>query len=200
METLSKQTAEQQVATKQTTWQLDPVHTTVKFAVRHMVVAEVSGRFSKFEGTIVRPTEDFSNGVIEVKINAASINTDNEMRDNHLRSADFFDVEKHPELIFKSRAFEKTGNDEYKILGDLTMHGVTKPVELKAEYFGEIKDWEGKRHIGFKAEGALNRADYGLTYNMALEAGGVVVGEKIKLHLDVEAIEAPETANAVSLN
>ncbi|HZV12754.1 MAG TPA: YceI family protein [Candidatus Kapabacteria bacterium] len=200
METSIKQTAEQQVATKQTTWQLDPVHTTVKFSVRHMVVAEVSGRFSKFEGTIVRPTEDFSGGAISVKINAASINTDNEMRDNHLRSADFFDVENHPELIFKSRSFEKTGNDEYKILGDLTMHGVTKPVELKAEYFGEMKDWEGKRHIGFKAEGALNRTDYGLTYNMALEAGGVVVGEKIKLHLDVEAIEAPETANAVSLN
>jgi polyisoprenoid-binding protein YceI len=197
METLTKQTTKQETATKQTTWRLDPAHTTVRFSVRHMVVTEASGRFAQFEGTIFRPGDDFADGAIDVKIKAASITTDNEMRDNHLRSADFFDAEKYPDLIFKSRSFEKTGESEYKILGDLTIRGITKPVELKAEYFGEAKDWEGKRHVGFKAEGALNRSDFDLNWNMALEAGGVLVGEKVKLHFDVEAIEAADT---VSMN
>jgi len=202
METLTNQTSINQPMGKSKLWNLDPTHTSVKFSVRHMVVTEVSGRFNRFEGTIAQTGDDFSRAAIDVTIKAASISTDNEMRDNHLRSADFFDVEQFPTLTFKSRTSEKVGETEYIITGDLTMHGITKPIELKAEYYGEMKDWENKRHIGFTAIGVLNRTDFGLTYNMALEAGGVVVGEKIKILLDVEAVEAlsiPESVDTVKV-
>ncbi len=176
------------------TWQIDNTHSTIGFTVRHMVIAKVHGRFTRFEGSV---TLDEGKAVsAEVQIDAASIDTQVEARDNHLRSADFFDVEKHPQVAFRSTRMEAVGGDRYRVVGDLTMHGVTREVAIDAEYLGRGTDPFGNERIAFSGTTSLDRKDYGLNWNSALEAGGVLVGEKIEIALEVQAVKPAATAAA----
>jgi polyisoprenoid-binding protein YceI len=170
------------------TYTLDKAHTSVGFTVNHLVISHVSGAFRDFDGTISYEPSDVTKSSIDVHIAANSINTGNDRRDNHLRSADFFDVQKFPELTFKSTRIEKKG-DGYIAYGPLTIHGVTKNIELPFTIAGTIKDPMGKNHLVAQASLTINRTDYGLTWNRTLESGGVLVGEEVKIDLNVEAVK-----------
>lgn len=167
-------------------WKIDQAHSKVQFTVSHMVVSEVTGHFKKFDGKITSDGEDFTKGNVEFTINAASIDTDNEKRDEHLRSDDFFNAEKYPEIIFKGKSLKKVGNNKYKLKGDFTMRNVTKPVELDVVYGGIVKDPYGNTHTGFKITGKVNRFDYGLKWNNLMEAGGAVVGKDVDIVVNLE--------------
>jgi polyisoprenoid-binding protein YceI len=173
----------------QTTWKIDPVHSKVLFTVSHMVVSEVTGRFNEFDATLVQTNDDFSESKLSATIKTNSIDTDNEKRDEHLKSADFFDAEKYPEITFESKSFVKTGENKYTITGNLTMHGITKEVVLHTTMNGIVKSPWGNEVAGFKAETTVNRYDFGLKWNKALEAGGVIVGENVKVTLQVELVK-----------
>jgi polyisoprenoid-binding protein YceI len=178
-----------QFATKTTTWQLDPSHTNVEFAVKHMMVSRVKGSFPGVTGTITIDEENFANSSAEVEIDVSTITTRDEKRDEHLRSADFFNVEAHPTMRFVSTGVKSVDGDEFKLAGDLTISGITMPVELKVERTGTgVSPW-GSTVAGFEAETKISRKDFGLTWNVALEAGGFMVGDEIKIHLDIEAIQ-----------
>lgn len=168
-------------------WNIDPNHTGIEFAVRHMGIATVRGRFRKFDGTVALD-EDGRLRQAHVTIDAASIDTGVADRDNHLRSADFFEVGRFPTIVFRSTAIERAGNGTYRVTGDLTMHGQTRPVTFEVEPAQPVKDPWGNRRVAATATGKLNRKDWGLTWNAALETGGVLVSEKIKLEFDVSAI------------
>lgn len=170
-------------------WDIDVTHSAVGFSVRHLVISKVRGTFDKFAGTLEVDPADLSSAKVDVTIEANSINTREAQRDAHLRSPDFFDVEKFPALTFKSKGVKLLSKDELEILGDLTIHGVTKEVTLKTEYLGANKDpWGGDR-IGFSAKTQVLRSEFGLTWNQALETGGVVVSDKIEIELEVEAVQ-----------
>ncbi len=173
-------------ATSQTVWKVDTAHSKVIFSVSHMVISEVTGRFNDFDATIVQTKDDLSDSKLTATIKTKSINTDNEGRDKHLRSADFFDVEKHPEITFTSKSFEKTGKDTYKITGDLTMHGITKSAVLSTKYNGQMSDPWGNTKIGFKAESKVNRKDFNIIWNKTLEAGGLLVGDEVEITINIE--------------
>jgi len=171
-------------------WNIDPSHSGVHFTVRHMVISKVRGSFGRFAGVVDFDAQDPAASKVSVRIEAASIDTQEEKRDGHLRSPDFFDVEQYPELRFDSTRVEKLDGDGYRVTGDLTIHGVTRPVVLDAEYLGRGKDPWGNERLGFQARASINRKDFGLNWNQLLEAGGVLVGEKIDIALDVQAIAA----------
>jgi polyisoprenoid-binding protein YceI len=178
-----------QTATGVTTWKIDPAHTQVEFAVKHMMITTVKGRFSEVTGEIQFDEGNLANSKVNIDINVASIDTREAQRDTHLRSADFFDVEKFPKITFRSTAI-LGAHDEFKLTGDLTIHGVTRRVTLDVTHAGRGKDpWGGER-IGFSATGKIKRGDFGLTWNAALETGGFLVGDEVKLSLDVEAVKA----------
>lgn len=169
-------------------WKIDPSHSLVEFAVRHLMIATVKGRFGKLDGVIEADPDDLSTLKARVEIDAASIDTRDEQRDGHLRSADFFDVENHPTLTFESRSVEPEGDGRFKLIGDLTIRGVTRPVSLDATFNGRGKDpWGGER-IAFEADTTVDRRDFNLTWNTALETGGVLVGDQVKIHIEVEAV------------
>ena len=170
-----------------TTWQIDPAHSAVEFAVKHMMFSTVRGRFSRFSGTIVTNVGDPSHGAVTVEIETASISTGDEKRDEHLRSADFFDADQYPTIRFESTMVETRGDDLFLVVGDLTMHGETNQVELETTFSGSGMSPFGVEVAGYTAETKLNRAEYGLTWNAALESGGVLVSDQIKITLDVEA-------------
>lgn len=170
------------------TWKIDPTHTTVGFSARHAMVAKVRGRFSEFEGTINVDGRSPENSSTEVVIKTASVDTQNADRDAHLRSADFFDVENHPEITFKSTSIKLDGED-FVLGGDLTVNGVTRPVEVDGTYVGVNGDPWGGTRIGFEGSTEISRKDFGLTWNAAIETGGVLVSDKIKIELDVEAVK-----------
>jgi polyisoprenoid-binding protein YceI len=170
-------------------WSFDPTHSNIGFAVRHLMISKVRGSFGKWSGTFAYDEADPTQSRIDVRIDAASIDTKDAQRDAHLRSPDFFDVEKHPELRFVSTLVRRDG-DDYVVAGDLTLHGVTRPVELKVESLGRGKDPWGNERAGFAAKTTINRKDFGLHWNQALETGGVLVGEKVEIVLDVQAIRA----------
>jgi polyisoprenoid-binding protein YceI len=170
----------------QTTWELDKVHTNVMFTVSHMVVAEVTGSFKDFDASISGSKADYSDAQATMNIKVASISTDNEKRDAHLRSDDFFAADKFPEIAFKSKSFKKTGENTYKITGDFTMRGVTKTIELDAKYKGEVSDPWGNIKSGWKVTGSIDRTDYGVNWNKAIEAGGFVVGKTVELTINAE--------------
>lgn len=178
----------------ETTWQLDTAHTDVGFRVRHMMVSDVKGRFNEFSGTVKLDEKDIAKSLdIDVVIQAKSIDTNQQKRDDHLRSADFFEVEKHPTLKFVSKkgATKKVGKGKYKVAGDLTIRGVTKPVTLDVEGFEDsyVDPW-GNAHRGGTATAVIKRKDFGLTWNKALEKGGVLVGEDVKIVLEIELVPA----------
>ncbi|MCY0875007.1 MAG: YceI family protein [Firmicutes bacterium] len=173
-----------------TNWTVDAAHSSVEFSVKHMMIATVKGNFGAFEASISADAHDLTTADIEFTIDVASIDTRNQDRDNHLRSGDFLDVENHPKMVFKSTSITKRADGEYDVTGDLTLRGTTKPVTLVATFEGEGKDPWGNQKVGFSAEGSLNRSDFGLTYNAALETGGVLIGDKIKISVLIEAAHA----------
>ena len=166
-------------------WTIDPAHTGVEFAVRHLMISSVKGRFTSVAGTVTTG-DDLTTAEVDITIDAASIDTREPQRDAHLRSADFLEVEKFPTLTFKSRAVERVGGDEYKLVGDLTIHGVTRQVALDVTSFGTLLDPWGNEKAGFNASTKIKRSDYGLVWNVALEAGGVVVGDEVKISIETE--------------
>jgi len=170
-------------------YNVDPAHTTVEFVVRHLMITKVRGRFTAFDGRVELTPGSELPASIEASINAASIDTREEQRDAHLRSADFFDVETYPELTFESTRIDGTP-DDFTIDGKLTIHGVTRNVTLDGTFEGRITDpWGGVR-VGYTARGKINRKDFGLNWNAALETGGVVVGDEVRIELNVEALQA----------
>src|SRR5262245_20674696 len=171
-----------------TTWAIDPAHTHVAFAVKHLMISTVRGRFGGVSGTVHTDESDWSKSGVEVEIDASTIDTREQQRDGHLKSPDFFDVEKHPKLTFKSTRVTGSG-DQFKVIGDLTIHGVTKAVTLDVTSEGQAKDpWGGER-AGFTATTAIKRSDFGLNWNQVLETGGFLVGDEIKISLDVELVK-----------
>ena len=172
-----------------TIWQIDPAHTLVEFAVKHMMFATVKGRFGGVRGTIVEDAADPSRSSVEVEIEAASIDTRDEKRDAHLRSPDFLDVESYPTITFKSSRVEHAGRDRLRVVGDLTIHGTTREVVLDTTINGRGTTPFGQEVAGFTAETTINRRDFGLNWNVALEAGGVLVGDTVKILLEVEALK-----------
>jgi polyisoprenoid-binding protein YceI len=182
------------VATPQvttTTWNIDPIHSVAEFKVKHMMISNVKGQFSGISGMLSRDEVDVTNSRVEVTIDAASINTRDAQRDGHLKSADFFDVEKFPTLSFKSTRIQNAGEGELKVSGDLTIHGVTRNVVFEVEGpTAPGKDPWGNTRIGVSATTKINRKDFGLTWNAALETGGILVGDDVTLTLDVQFVKA----------
>lgn len=169
-------------------WTIDPSHTAVTFSARHLMVSKVRGRFSAVSGAITID-DDAARSSVEAAIEMASISTDDDQRDGHLRSGEFLDVENHPTMTFRSTEL-RSDDDDYVLVGELTIKGVTRPVELELEFEGVEKDPWGGTRVGFSAEGEINRKDFGMEWNVVLETGGLLVGEKVKITLDVEAIKS----------
>ncbi len=170
------------------TWQVDPTHSEVGFSVRHLMVANVRGRFSEVTADLQLGESDLTLSKVAVDVDVSSINTGTEPRDQHLRSADFFDVENHPKVSFKSSRIERVSDDRYRVIGDLEIRGATREVELDAEVRGPEKDpWGGER-LGVTATTKIDRRDFGLTWNQALEAGGLAVGHDVKINIELELI------------
>jgi polyisoprenoid-binding protein YceI len=173
----------------QTTWNVDKVHSNVKFNVSHMVVSEVEGSFRGFEGSLVASKADLSDASIKFSVDVNSVNTDNERRDGHLKSDDFFNAEKFPKMTFVSKSFKPLGGNKYKLTGDLTIRDVTKTVEFDVTYGGQINTGRGIK-AGFKARVTIDRLQYGLKYAPALEAGGLAVGKDVEIIVNLEMDQA----------
>ncbi len=172
------------------TWKLDPAHSSAEFKVKHMMISHVKGRFNGLNGTLFEDPTDPARSTLEASIDVSSIHTHDEQRDGHLKSVDFFDVEKYPTMTFKSTTVEKKGEEEYAVTGELTLHGVTKPVTFKVEGpSAPAKDPWGNTRIGLSATTKINRKDFGLNWNAALETGGILVGEDVHITLDVQFIK-----------
>ncbi len=171
------------------TWQIDSSHTSVEFTVRHMMISNVKGQFQKTTGTITANGNDAASAKIDVSIDASSVDTRVERRDAHLKSPDFLDVAKYPTITFKSTKVEAEGPNKWKVTGDLTLHGVTKQVVLEVEGSGAPVQVMGNTRVGASATTKIKRGDFGLTWNKALEAGGVLVGEEVAISIDVEAVK-----------
>jgi polyisoprenoid-binding protein YceI len=181
-----------------TTWNIDPAHTQTMFTVRHMVITSVKGQFDKTTGTLTVDDKDVTKASVEATIDAASVNTRVANRDNDLRSPNFFDVAKYPTITFKSTKVEKAGEGKLKVTGDLTMHGVTKPVVLDVEGpTPAIKDMQGKQRRGLNASTTLHRKDFGLTWNKMVEAGPVV-GDEVKIEIEAELVPAGDKQQAAA--
>ena len=170
------------------TWAVDPSHSQVGFQVKHLGIATVRGDFSDFEGTLVIG-DDLASAKASGSVNVASVDTNEEKRDAHLRSPDFFHVDEHPRIEFESKAIEPIDEDRFRITGDITLHGVTREIELTAEITGTEEDPWGNERVGLEITGQLNRADHGMTFNQALGSGNVLVSDKVKLALDISAVK-----------
>lgn len=167
-------------------WQIDKSHSSVHFSVRHMMISNVRGEFEQFSGAINLDENDPTNTTVNVQIETASINTREQRRDEHLRSADFFDAEKYPHMTFVSKHVKQTGENTARLVGDLTIKDITREVSLDVEFVGQGKNPWGVTVAGFNARGKLNRKDFGLTWNVALETGGVLVGDDININIELE--------------
>ena len=170
----------------QTKWTFDKSHSKIGFNVTHLIIAEVDGYFKNFDVTVETSGDDFSNAQIQFSADTKSIFTDNENRDNHLKSDDFFNAEKFPKLTFKSNSFTKVSGNKYKLIGDLTIRDVTKEVTLDVKFNGTVKDPWGNTKAGFKITGEINRFDYNLKWNTLMEAGGAVVSKEVTFDINVE--------------
>jgi polyisoprenoid-binding protein YceI len=169
------------------TWSVDPVHSSVEFRIKHMMISTVRGRFGTFEGTI-EAAPDYHNSSVRGTIDAASIDTNDVRRDDHLRSADFFDIENHPTITFESRTVEHVKKGDYRVTGDLTMHGETHPVDLDVTVHGVTRDPQGKDRVGIEVRGTISRGEFGLRWQQALEAGGVLVADEVRVSADLSAV------------
>ena len=170
------------------TWGFDKTHSQIKFAVTHLVISEVEGEFTSFEGKVVSESEDFSGASVEFSAQVSSIDTENEQRDGHLQSPDFFNAAEYPTLSFVSSSFEKKSGNKYELKGELTMHGVTKPITLDVTYGGTVKDPYGNTKAGFKLRGELSRFEYGLKWDAATEAGNLVVSEEVEIIGNIQLV------------
>ena len=172
-----------------TKWTIDTMHSEIGFKVKHLVISNASGKFTVFEGTVDAEKEDFSDAKISFSADIESINTGQEQRDGHLKSADFFDAEKFPKLTFVSSSLKQVSGSNYKLKGDFTLHGVTKPIELDVDFGGIHKDLYSRIVAGFEITGKIKRSEFGLTYNALTEAGGLVVGDDVKININAELIK-----------
>lgn len=179
-----------------TSWKVDQTHSNVTFTVSHMVIAQVSGRFKEFDVAMTHTNDDLADARILATIRTASIDTDNDRRDTHLRSDDFFNVEQYPDMTFKSTSIEKVGKDAFRITGNLTIRDITKPVVLETKYFGTIQDPYGNTRSGFRATTTISRFEFGTKWNAAIKAGGFVVGENVDVTLQMQFIKQKETDGA----
>jgi polyisoprenoid-binding protein YceI len=168
-------------------WELDKVHSEIGFAVRHLMISTVRGKFRDFSVRIEGEPVNADRGAVEITIDTASIDTNDGQRDGHLRSPDFFDSEKHPKMVFRATSLVESGS-KYVVRGDLTIRGVSKPVQLEAQVVGPAKDPWGNERFGVSAQGEVDREDWGLVWNLPLDSGGVVVGKTVKLHVELELI------------
>ena len=176
------------------TWNIDIGHSAVHFAVRHMMFTKTRGRFTRWNGVLLLDPSNHESSSVEITIDSGSIDTGDAQRDAHLSSPDFLEVEKYPTIGFKSTKIEDLGEGKLRVLGDLTIHGVTRPVVLETEHAGRVKDPWGNDRAGYTARTAIDRTDFGLRWNMPLEAGGLVVGNKVEIELEVEAVAAAAKA------
>ncbi len=167
-------------------WNIDTAHSSIRFTVDHMVISEVEGLFSIFEGAVTTTKSDFSDAKINFVADVKSVNTNNEKRDEHLRSADFFEVEKYPKMTFESTSVQKKEGSKYILKGNMALHGVTKEIDLTMTYGGTAKDPSGSTKAGLKITGVINRTDFGLKYNSVLEAGSLLIGENVTITCRVE--------------
>jgi polyisoprenoid-binding protein YceI len=181
-----------------TVWNVDPAHAELGFAVRHLMLSTIRGRFGAVTGTVTVDEKNLAKSKVDVTVDVTSIDTRQEMRDNHLRSADFFDVANHPQLHFVSTKIEGDVPKHFKLTGDLTIRGTTRPVTLDVTLQGRGMDPWGSERAGFEATGKINRHDFGLNWNQVLEAGGVTVGEEVKLSIDVELIKQAAEASVAA--
>ncbi|WP_028393572.1 YceI family protein [Bacillus cihuensis] len=172
-----------------TKWAIDVSHSEVAFSVKHMMISKVKGSFNQFDAAIEADPADLTTANITFTVDVASVDTRSEDRDNHLRSADFFDVETYPTLTVTSKKITKTGDNEYELTGDVSLHGVTREETFQVTFEGEAKDPWGNDKAGFSGSGKVKRSDYGLTWNTALETGGVLVGDQITLNFDIQAVK-----------
>jgi polyisoprenoid-binding protein YceI len=171
------------------TYKIDAAHSEITFKVKHLMITNVTGSFTKFDATIESANDDFSDAVITFEADTASISTNNEQRDGHLKSDDFFAAEKYPSIKFTSTEFKKISSNDYTLTGNLTAKDVTKPVTLSVEFLGLATDPWGQSKAGFEATGKINRSDFGLNWNAALETGGVLVSEEVKLNFNVQFVK-----------
>jgi len=177
--------------TSTVTWNIDPAHSAAEFKVKHMMISNVKGSFNGISGTLIEDTADPTRSQIDATIDIGTLNTGDAQRDTHLKSADFFHHEQHPHMTFKSTKVEKKGEGEYAVTGDLTMHGITRPVTFAVEGpSAPGKDPWGNTRIGLSATTKIHRKDFGLTWNAALETGGILVGDDVQISLDVQFIKA----------
>lgn len=170
-------------------WVIDNVHTHVGFAVKHMMVSTVRGQFKSYGGSVELDPQDFTKSKFRGEVEATSIDTNNADRDNHLRSNDFFDASNHPKITFESRSIRSKGGSEYVVTGDLSIRGVTKSVDFEVEFHGTNKNPYGKTVAGVSAHTTINRRDFGVSFNAALETGGLVVADKVKIEIELEAVQ-----------
>jgi polyisoprenoid-binding protein YceI len=182
-------TSSETQTTQATTWKVDPAHSLVEFSTKHMMFTTVKGRFTSVRGTIVDDPADPTRSSVEAEIDVASIDTREEQRDNHLRSADFFHAEQHPLLTFKSTRVEPVGENHFKVIGDLTIRGASREVTLDTTFNGRGTNPFGAEVAGYTAETTINRKDFGLNWNVALEAGGFLVSDTIKILLEIQAVK-----------
>ena len=171
------------------TYKIDPVHSDITFKIKHLMISTATGSFKKFEGTLETDNENFSDAKISFEADTDSIDTGNEQRDGHLKSDDFFNAEQFPKLTFTSTAVSNVSGDEYKVSGDLTIRDVTKPVDLIVEFNGKVVDPWGQERLGFEITGKINRKEYGLKWSAVTEAGGLMLSDDVKLHLNVELVK-----------
>ena len=179
------------------TWKIDAAHSDVGFSTKHMMVTTVRGRFTDVDGSITVDEENPTTAKVDINVKTASVSTGSDKRDAHLRSADFFDAETYPEIAVAVTSIEHVSGEDYKVTADLTIRATTKPLTLKVTNLGFYQGFQGRR-VGFEATATLNREDWGLTYNMALEAGGWVVGKDIKLQIDLAADQVADAAKVVT--
>lgn len=177
-------------------WKIDSAHSEVKFKVKHLVISTVTGQFNTFDAEIEAENDSFENAMITFSADVDSIDTKNEQRDAHLKSADFFDAENHPKLSFVSKKFVKLADGKFELTGDITMRGITKEVTLNAEFNGIARGFDNLQVAGFEITGKLNRFDFGLQWNAMTEAGGIVVGQDVKLEIFAEMKEVEEVSKA----
>jgi polyisoprenoid-binding protein YceI len=168
-------------------WNVDATHSSIDFTIKHMMIAKVKGSFNSFEAQIEADPEDLTTANVQFSIDLSSIDTRNADRDNHLRTGDFFDIEQYPKMTFQSTSITKKGEGEYNVTGNVSLHGVTRPESFTVSFEGAGKDPWGNEKVGFSGNGSLKRSDYGLTYNAALETGGFLIGDEVKVSIEIEA-------------
>lgn len=173
-----------------TKWTIDPTHSEIGFKVKHMMFTNISGKFDSYEGTVETEENDFTTAKISFSAEINSVDTSNAERDNHLKSADFFDAENYPKLIFTSKSFTKVNENNYELIGDLMIKGVSKEVKLPTEFSGLMQDPTGNTKVGLNIESKINRKDWGLNWNTTLETGGILVGEEVKLIINLQLAKA----------